>query len=556
VAFLEVRTGPNAGQRCQLLTDCAVVGRYPFCDLVLQAKTISRQHARITRIDQAYYIEDLESINGTFLNGQKVESQASLKDLDRINLYDTLLIFHNSQTAGTVPPPPAPEDSPTLGETVEYHPPVALAVDVTTVQPAFVGAEARLAAVLRIARDLGGSLVLEEVLPKLLDSLFAIFPQAKRGHILLTTDVPGELVPSAIKQGRHDSDNAATFRPISRALATRVIEQGEAVLVTDGASDQQFKDQGAVLEFESPSLMCAPLMGPSHTPVGVIHVETDEPKQPFGREDLEVLVSVAIAAGQAVELVRMHEASLKLKLRERELATAKEVQLRLLPPRSPQIEGYEFFDHYHAADEVGGDYLGYVPLPDGRLAIALGDVAGKGVSAALMMAQLSSEVRYCIATSATPAEVVERLNRDLATLEERLVTFVLCVLDPREHTMTLVNAGHLSPLRRRNSGRVLDELCVDMGGPPLGVVPDMKYNQVEVALEPGDVVTLYTDGITDATDLKQNFYGLQRVRHVLVRGPATPAELGKFLLDDVARFTAGAPQRDDIGLICFGRNAG
>ena len=150
---------------------------------------------------------------------------------------------------------------------------------------------------------------------------------------------------------------------------------------------------------------------------------------------------------------RAGEASLRLDRRERELATAREVQLHFLPQAAPEMPGYRFFEYYQAADDVGGDYFGYIPLNDGRLAIAMGDVSGKGVSAALFMARLCSEVRFSVATSNSPEEAMQRLNRELSDplLDDRFVTFQLAVLDPQQHTLTIVSAGHMPPILR--SGR-------------------------------------------------------------------------------------------------------
>ena len=134
---------------------------------------------------------------------------------------------------------------------------------------------------------------------------------------------------------------------------------------------------------------------------------------------------------------------------------AHEVQHGFLPAASPRIPQYEFFDFYEPASQLGGDYFDYVPLPGGRLAVVVADVSGKGIPASLLMARLSADARYCLASEPTPAEAVDRLNRAFceAGWEDRFVTLVLAVLDVQQHEVTVVNAGHLPPLLRPGRGR-------------------------------------------------------------------------------------------------------
>ena len=280
---------------------------------------------------------------------------------------------------------------------------------------------------LEIIHSVGRSLDAAVILPNILDSLFEIFPQAERGYILLVDPASGELVPQAIKHRRGDSGSGVTFGPISRSVATRVMTAGEAIL----SSDIRWESSN-ILDTGNASTMTVPLMGPSRQPLGLLHLEATDRDRRFVRADLEVLWSVGTVTGQAVEFARVHEARLTFDRRQRELDTAREVQLHFLPHKRPEVPGYCFFDYYQAAEDVGGDYFGYIPLADGRLAIAVGDVSGKGVSAALLMARLCSEVRYCLAVSDSASEAVERLNKELenTTLNDRFVTF-LCACSIR-----------------------------------------------------------------------------------------------------------------------------
>jgi serine phosphatase RsbU (regulator of sigma subunit) len=234
---------------------------------------------------------------------------------------------------------------------------------------------------------------------------------------------------------------------------------------------------------------------------------------------------------------------------------AQQVQLHFLPQQGPGVSGYRFYSFYRAAEDVGGDYFGYVPLADGRLAIAVGDVSGKGVSAALLMARLCAEVRLCLVTSKTPSEAICRLNREFAgpTLGDMFITFLLAVLDPREHTLTLINAGHIPPLLRRGQTGAVQQLGVLEAGPPLGYDADQDYGACSVALEPDDMVVMYTDGISEASDPHGKFYGIKGVYNLVARGAPNVESLGRRLMLDVERFTDNTPQSDDICLLCFER---
>lgn len=557
MATLKVVSGPNAGH-CYVITgDEAVLGRYPFCDIVLPSHSVSRQHARIVREAEGFYIEDLNSLNGTFVNGQRVVSRTRLNNLDRIHVYETLLSFQDG-TLAAVSPAPAEPTLPGLTAALSAQDEQALVratrivgtVDALAEPRLDVGAEAKLRAVLEITRHLGRSLAVDEFLPKILDSLFEIFPQAERGYILLADKDGAPLSVRATKQQGSQGGTSQTLGPISRTVAERVMEAGQGILSNTASQ------HATALDDDTHSQMSVPLTGPSGRPLGIIHIETIDPTRRFIEFDLDVLVSVSAVAGQAVEHARAYEASLRLDRRERELATAREVQLHFLPLSAPEVPGYSFFEYYQAADDVGGDYFGYIPLNDGRLAIAMGDVSGKGVSAALMMARLCSDVRFCVATSTSPEDAMQRLNDELTDplLDDRFVTFLLAVLDPADHSVAVVSAGHMAPILRRAATGELIHVGEEAGGPPLGFHVGWTYAAAHAALEPGDVIVMYTDGIREAVSMEDALFGTERLCDVVARGPAEPASLGRNLLEAVKQFVAGRPQSDDICLVCFGRD--
>jgi serine phosphatase RsbU (regulator of sigma subunit) len=186
---------------------------------------------------------------------------------------------------------------------------------------------------------------------------------------------------------------------------------------------------------------------------------------------------------------------------------------------------------------------------------SLGDVSGKGVSAALLMAKLSGEVRYCLASEPTPAEAMNRINIGFSRSgwDDRFVSFVLAVLDPKRHEVTIVNAGHMPPLLRHGEGQV-EGVGTAEAGFLLGVDAEYQYQQYTRHLEPGDFLTIFTDGISEAMNSEGELYGLFRLRQQVGAQVASVAALGRHILDDVKCFVGGHPQSDDMCLACFGRS--
>jgi serine phosphatase RsbU (regulator of sigma subunit) len=218
------------------------------------------------------------------------------------------------------------------------------------------------------------------------------------------------------------------------------------------------------------------------------------------------------------------------------------------------LPGYRFHDYYEAALRVGGDYFDYVALPDGRLAIAVGDVAGKGVPAALLMASLYSTARFHLLTQPALAQALAGLNSQVASggLGHRFISLVLVVVDPRSHQITIANAGHLPPLLRHRNGNI-QTVGLAESGMPLGVIPDQTFRETEIRLEPGELLTLYTDGITEAMNPYNEIYGRARLGDFLSKGPADVDELVPGIVADVEKFCDGRPQRDDLCLVCLQR---
>ncbi|MBI3837993.1 MAG: SpoIIE family protein phosphatase [Planctomycetia bacterium] len=557
MAILQLFKGGGVGEELPITGDRAVLGRHPDCDIVLDAASVSRQHAQILKDDAQYYVEDLHSRNGTFVNGRQIQGRQLLQNGDRLKICDLALTFYADQPSDRLPEPTQTSSSglalmvDDAGSTATST--IVSKLDVISSHGSVrltVNSEIKLRAMIEIAQNLGKALSLDKVLAKLLDSLFKIFIQADRGFVILRQP-DGSLVPKAIKHRRPDMEDKIR---ISRTIVNQVIESQEAVLSADATNDSRFDSSQSIADLRIRSMMCAPLVDSEGNSLGVIQVDTGDQRHRFQREDLDVLASVASQAAIAVDNAQLHENALKQQSLERDLELAHKVQRGLLPSAPPELAGYHFFDFYEPASQVGGDYYDYIELPGNRLAVVLGDVSGKGVAAALIMAKLSGEVRFCLASEPDPATAMNRINTSFSRSgwQDRFVTFVLALLDANRHEITLVNAGHMPPLLRHSQGGV-EPVGSNQAGLPLGIDPEFQYQRHTHQFVPGDYLTLFTDGISEAMNGAGELYGLDRLREQLATQAAPVAGLGRFILDDVKRFVGGRPQSDDMCLACFGR---
>src|SRR4051794_28299792 len=512
--YIVANNGPQAGRKYELKADKYILGRHPDCQIVIEVGAVSRNHCQIVREGNEYKVEDLGSRNGTFVNEEpeKIAGKRTLKLGDVIRVCEVSFTFQTDTpqpAAQQQPPPTAPvgkllegaglgaflaDDDKSSGSTIMSKLEVSSSSRGISVS---ASPEVKLNAMIEIMQNLGRALSLDEVLPQVLKSLLKIFVQADRGFIVMETP-DGKLIPRWVRLRREDASD--TLR-ISRTIIRHVMESKEAILSADAASDERFDMSQSIADFRIRSMMCAPLIDSEGKSFGALQIDTLDQRQRFTKEDLELLVSTASQAALAIQQAQLHEQALRQKELERDMLLATEVQHGFLPEHRPEIPGYEFFDYYQPASQVGGDYFDYIPLPDGRLAVVVADVVGHGVAAALLMAKLSAETRFALFSEATPAIAVTKLNeRICATNMQRFVTLIMVVLEPAAHRATIVNAGHMAPLVRRVSGQI-EEPSEAIAGLPLGVTDALPYDQCEIEVASGDTLTLYTDGLNESIDV-------------------------------------------------------
>jgi serine phosphatase RsbU (regulator of sigma subunit)/pSer/pThr/pTyr-binding forkhead associated (FHA) protein len=558
MAFLELVKGSEPGSRFELDGDRAVIGRSADCEVPIDVPAVSRRHAAILRERGQYFVEDLQSRNGTMLNDKRVTAREPLDEGDMLVICDQEFRFRTGHGTGALDPFRNLEES-SIAELVDDTKEQGRASVMATLDVSGGSAswglsakpEVKLAALIEISNGLSQAISVQDILPKLLDSLFKIFVQADRGFVVMRPKIDGPLVPVAVKSRRAGDEQRMR---ISRTIVEEAMKTRKAILSADAASDERFGMAQSIADFSIRSMICAPMMGNDGEPIGVIQIDTLNQRARFNDSDLEVLASVASQAAVAIDNAKMHEQVIAQRALQRDLELARKMQRALLPTKPPQVPGYYFFDYYQAARHVGGDYYDYVPLPGGRHAVVVGDVAGKGVPAALLMARLSADVRFSLASESDPAKAVYQINEGFShrDWEDRFVTMLAAVLNPQTGELLMVNAGHMAPLLRRRDGTVA-EIGEDAAGLPLGVAPEYEYQSYAHTLEPGEVVTIFTDGFSEAMNGERELYGIDRLKQQLSSPALTVRDFGQHILDDVHKFVNGHDQSDDMCLVCFGR---
>ncbi len=521
----------------------AVIGRDDICDIVLAKKTVSRTHARVFFDGENYQVEDLGSSHGTLLNGVLVKSATVLKDGDRINIYDSPLTFYAAEEK-----PVSETDAFTLAATSGS----ALKLPRTTsnsrlgIKTMLPG---RLPSLVEISQRLGTSLDVEEIFPRVLDILFEMFPQSILGEINLV-DAAGKLYPVAMKHGRDDNSAVVTRMPVGNELAQQVLALGQPIVKLSDSSESE-----SILDEDS-SMLCVPMIGPSKAKLGTILLETEGEGQNFTDEDLERIAFVGVVTGQAVEYARAHQKLLQFDQTQRQLATARQIQMRMLPRERPTLPGYSFDAHYSAAQTVGGDYFFWDSLTESRVAVAIADVCGKGLPAALMVAQFATQAWHRITTAQSVKMAMASINRFVCRLDEGFITFCLCLLDANRQTLTVVNAGHLAPLCLRARSGIVEVLAAEKVNYPLGIIAEEDFHPFTVPFEPGDQVFLATDGISEAMAPDDSLYGTARLQQLIASPQRDLKSRIEAIVSDVDHFRAGRIPSDDSCLVGIARAQG
>ncbi len=325
----------------------------------------------------------------------------------------------------------------------------------------------------------------------------------------------------------------------------------KALIINDPAHDQRFQHLSRQSHFHT--MLCVPMMVKSRL-IGILTVFDRRDGGTFTEDNARLLGIMAGQSAQIVENARLEEEERQLRKMEHEIMAAATIQSNLLPPRLPSIPGYELFATTTPASSVGGDYYDVVTSTEPQVTFCLGDVSGKGMPAALLMANLQATLRATLATRTGPGETLRQSNQLLyhSTSDDKFATMFLGVLDTQRHELRYANAGH-DPAVICSSNGTFRELPGT--GLPVGMFEEMNYEESTEPLGTSDVLVVFSDGITEGADPTGEMFGRQRIVDAIAGHCTGSAKaIGQHLLDEVARFTKGTPASDDRTLIVLKRS--
>jgi serine phosphatase RsbU (regulator of sigma subunit) len=545
MAILITLQGPELGRKFSLDGACTVLGRQYDCTICLTGKAVSRQHAQILKRDSTYAIEDLNSSNGTFVNGKRLQPNVPVPFTER----DTLQI--GPYLFGLRP-------APTLAAT-ESSLVVRQQVNALTIDQSVYGQDpaVKLQVVLEIAQHLGRTLDLEPLLDKLLDQLIRLFPQADRTMVLLSE---GDRLVVRGQRCRHQED--ASSYPYSRTIVHRALDEGVGLWSEDARVDERFQASTTLTSMDLHSLLCVPLIGQDGKRLGVIQVDRFRRGMPFRGQDLQLLTAVSMQVATVLENASLHMERLREQRLMQELALAREIQQGFLPH---ELEGFpaadfDIFGQVFPARQVAGDLYDFMPIGDNRLAFFVGDVSGKGMPAALFMVAVRTLCRHLATVGDSPARTLARLNNALAADNPSgmFVTLAHGLYDPAAGQVILASGGHPPPLLRQSDGRT-EEVPLTTGRLLGFDEGDMHLTDITLTLPPGATLAFYTDGALEAREpVAKTMFGLERLRTVVQsfddgQPLSAWADQVKAAVD---RFTTGPELQDDLTLLLLRRHTG
>jgi len=528
----QTKTIPLTGERL-------AVGRSSTAELCFPEDSgLSRQHFAFESQGDEWTVQDLGSKNGTFVNNIPLKARLILKSGDRITAGHLVVVYS----------PDA--DAPDQGVVVFEGSSSADSPSTSTVVTSLEGAlsnqtmvddrgpkgSAPMQALVRAGQELSANRPLTELFPVILDLAIQAV-NAQRGVLLLQE---GDILLARAHKGEG-------FR-ISTAVRDRVLKDKASILVRDAQLDDAFKGRMSIVEQKVHTMMAVPLQTKDRI-IGIIYVDSPFILREFTKDDLNLLTVMANICAIRIENVRLAEIEEADRIMKRDLSQAADIQNRMLPSEAPGVAGTDLAGFNAPCRTVGGDYYDFFPYRDGRVGFALGDVSGKGMPASLMMMQLHARVQLVAEDPGNLGAMMMRINKATCANcpSNRFITFFFCVLDPSTGDLAFANAGHNPPIIVRASGEFE---MVEGGGPVLGILAMVPYTEQRVHLERGDMIVLYSDGVTEATNSNFDEFSEERFIEVLRQYRNQPAsQIVEAVTKALNGFTAGAPQADDITLL-------
>ena len=418
-------------------------------------------------------------------------------------------------------------------------------------------AETKYQLLMEISRKLRDTFDLNETLNHLLDTLQTIIKYNAAGIFILSRDIadqldkhPSTLIAGIARRGFDPHpDDADRMLMLGEGITGHVIRTGQPVIIPDVRFDPRY----IVGRARTRSEIAIPILLNERV-IGALNVESDA-FSAFNENDLDVLRFFADAAAISIEKAMLHRKLIEKEHMDEQLKTAGEVQMRLTPEQPPSLPGYEIAGICLPAYDIGGDYFDYIALEDGRLAIALADVSGHGVPAALVMSAFRALLRTQARIQPDPPPAMQFLNRTLPefTGKDDYVTVIYGILDPENGEFTFSNCGHPPALLFRSSGEIGQ---LRQGGPALNVFTERVYEKGQETLSPGDMLMLFTDGVTENIAPSGEFFELEQLTRLIQQNYELPVqEILPLVVRTVKSFTGSEVFHDDFTLMLIRRTA-
>jgi phosphoserine phosphatase RsbU/P len=375
------------------------------------------------------------------------------------------------------------------------------------------------------------------------------------GSLFLLND-QGRVTDSLLTRGDVDTDMKSRLigSVLDQGLAGWVKTHLDVGLIQDTHTDSRWLSLPSE-PYAVRSALAVPIIR-HNTLFGIITLMHPEPEH-FDDASVGIIQTAARQMALAIEMARLYirlEELNRIRTRamERDMQLARQVQESFLPTQVPQMDGFLFAALNRPAHKVGGDFYHFFNLSRNRLGVAIGDVSGKGIAAALFMARLSSDLQYYAALHDNPAELFERLNAILSKRAQQgmFVTMVYVILETDTGRICWANAGHLVPVHMART-RIRMRGQEKKTGPPLGILPTAAWEVETFELQPGDGVILYTDGIIEARSPASELFGFSRLKRIIRRYPDAPVTLVRQIARAVEMFSHGAGQSDDLTMVAF-----
>ncbi len=522
-----------------------MIGRLSDSDIILSGTSISRHHAKIVRDDKGFHIVDM-STHGTFVNGKKIDRHRLCHgDSIRLGREEIELVYFTERIDSTSLS--NTWSGPELGKSIQ-----ALSEILPSRDSTYSDLD-KIACVLDFHYNWGKSFSTEQTFLQILKSALDI-SGAERGCIFLKQgrdfiyevgmNSPGIILPQS------------DFRA-SQSVVHQVANIGKAVFMTQEISGE-LAQQESVLFLRLAAVACLPLVGISAyagTPelLGILYLDSTNKMHMLSGLDKKIIGKLAEEAGIVLEKLEMIKGLEERKKIEQELALAEETQRNLLSRSLPQLENFQIHAFNSPTRYVGGDFYEFLQLDTGELAGVLADVSGKGISAALLGSLLQGALNMEFRSTSQPEEVLNKVNRLLCekTESHRFVTLFLFVFDPLGKGR-FISAGHNPAFLFRSDTGEIEELAE--GGLILGAFDFASYSSYRLQFNPGDILVVYSDGLTEAQNPEGQMFGEGRLRDIIaLEGPGGSSVLEKKLLENVHQFTHGQSQVDDITFLLIER---